>query len=64
MEWMCAFDELQEPIRYEAFKEAGANIITIHLEACENVEETIAKIHECGMKELVLSICPETSEKR
>ena len=54
---------VREPIRYiEAFKEAGADIVTIHLEACENVEETIAKIRECGMK-VGLSICPETSEK-
>lgn len=54
---------VQEPIRYiEAFKEAGADIVTIHLEACENVEKTIAKIRECGMK-VGLSICPETSEK-
>lgn len=54
---------VQEPIRYiEAFKEAGADIVTIHLESCENVEETIAKIRECGMK-VGLSICPETSEK-
>lgn len=54
---------VQEPLRYiEAFKEAGADIVTIHLEACENVEETIAKIRECGMK-VGLSICPETSEK-
>ena len=54
---------VQEPIRYiEAFKEAGADIVTIHLEACENVEETIAKIRECGMK-VGLSICPKTSEK-
>ena len=54
---------VQEPIRYiEAFKEAGADIVTIHLEACENVEETIAKIRECGMK-VGLSVCPETSEK-
>ena len=54
---------VQEPIRYiEAFKEAGADIVTIHLEACENVEQTIAKIRECGMK-VGLSICPKTSEK-
>lgn len=54
---------VQEPVRYiEAFKEAGADIVTIHLEACENVEQTIAKIRECGMK-VGLSICPETSEK-
>ncbi len=49
---------VQEPIRYvEAFKEAGADIVTIHLEACEDVNATIAKIRECGMK-VGLSICP------
>ncbi len=33
---------IQEPIRYiEAFKEAGADLVTIHLEACEDVHATI-----------------------
>ncbi len=51
---------VQEPIRYvEAFKEAGADIVTVHLEACEDVKATIAKIRECGMK-VGLSINPET----
>lgn len=51
---------VQEPIRYvEDFQKAGADMVTVHLEACENVEETIAKIRECGMK-VGLSICPET----
>lgn len=51
---------VQEPIRYiEAFQEAGADLITIHLEACEDVEATIAKIRETGCK-VGLSICPET----
>lgn len=54
---------VQEPIRYvEAFQKAGADIVTIHLEACEDVEATIAKIRECGMK-VGLSICPETEAK-
>ncbi|MGN0331796.1 MAG: ribulose-phosphate 3-epimerase [Lachnospiraceae bacterium] len=54
---------VQEPIRYiEAFKEAGADIVTVHLEACEDIEATIAKIRECGMK-VGLSICPETDAK-
>lgn len=49
---------VQEPIRYvEAFKEAGADIVTIHLEACEDVNATIAKIRDCGRK-VGLSICP------
>ena len=54
---------VQEPIRYvEAFKEAGADIVTIHLEACEDVNATIAKIRDCGMK-VGLSINPETDVK-
>ncbi len=51
---------VQEPIRYvEAFKEAGAHIVTVHLEACKDVGATLGKIHDCGMK-AGLSICPET----
>ena len=62
-QFMDAHLMVQEPIRYvEAFKEAGADLVTVHLEACENVEKTISKIRECGMK-VGLSICPETSEK-
>lgn len=51
---------VQEPIRYvEAFQKAGADILTVHLEACEDVKATIHKILGCGMK-VGLSICPET----
>ena len=51
---------IMEPIRYiEEFKKAGADYITIHLEACEDVEKTIDKIHECGLKAGV-SIKPNT----
>ncbi len=51
---------IQEPIRYiEAFQKAGADMITVHLEACEDVKSTLAKIRDCGMK-VGLSICPET----
>lgn len=51
---------VQEPIRYvEAFQKAGADILTVHLEACEDVKATIDKIRKCGMK-VGLSICPET----
>lgn len=51
---------VQEPIRYiEDFQKAGADIVTVHLEACGDVRKTIAKIRECGMK-VGLSICPET----
>ena len=54
---------VQEPIRYiEAFKAAGADLITVHLEACEDIEATIAKIRECDMK-VGLSIKPQTEAK-
>lgn len=62
-QFMDAHLMVQEPIRYiEAFKSAGADLVTIHLEACEDVEATIAKIRECDMK-VGLSICPETDAK-
>lgn len=52
---------VQEPIRYvEAFQKAGADIVTVHLEACQDIKATIDKIRECGMK-VGLSICPETT---
>ncbi len=52
---------VQDPIRYvEAFKEAGADILTVHLEACKDVKAVIGKIRECGMK-AGLSVCPETA---
>lgn len=51
---------VQEPIRYiEAFQKAGADMITVHLEACKDVRQTIGKIRECGVK-AGLSVCPET----
>lgn len=37
--------EITEPIRYvEAFAKAGADILTIHYEACEDVRATLEKI--------------------
>lgn len=40
-----------DPGRYvEAFQEAGADILTVHLEACEDVQAVLDKIHACGMK--------------
>lgn len=51
---------VQEPIRYvEAFKEAGADMMTVHLEACEDVRATLDKIRGCGMR-AGISICPDT----
>lgn len=63
-QFMDAHLMVQEPIRYvEAFKDAGADLVTVHLEACEDVEATIVKIRECGMK-VGLSICPETAVEK
>lgn len=42
---------IETPERYiERFKEAGADIITVHQEACLPIVETIDKIHALGMK--------------
>lgn len=49
-----------EPHRYiEAFAKAGADIITVHLEACVDVRETIELIHSYGCK-AGISIKPNT----
>jgi len=54
---------ITEPIRYiEEFAKAGADIITVHLEACEDVQATLLKIKECGCK-VGLSIKPGTAVK-
>ena len=51
---------ITEPIRYiKEFKEAGADLITILLEACEDVAATIKAIREAGLK-VGLSIKPAT----
>lgn len=55
---------VQEPIRYvKDFADAGADIITIHLEACRDVKETIQKIKDCG-KKAGISICPQTGAEK
>lgn len=51
---------VHEPIRYvRDFAEAGADGITVHAEACENLEETIDEIINYGKKAAV-SIKPRT----
>jgi len=51
---------IQEPIRYiKEFAEAGADSITIHLEACEDVGATLHKIREHKVQ-AGISICPDT----
>lgn len=45
----------------ERFVEAGADRITFHFEATEDVEDTLAFIRRCGVQ-AGLAFCPETSE--
>ena len=49
-----------EPERYiERYKETGADILTIHFEACNDIEESLKKIRNLGMKASV-SVKPGT----
>lgn len=51
---------IDDPIRYiDDFAEAGADIITVHAEACKHLNRTIAKIKEVGCKAGV-SLNPST----
>lgn len=51
---------IDEPIRYlKAFKEAGADIITVHAEACKHLHRTVSQIKELGLKAGV-SLNPST----
>jgi len=50
-----------EPDRYtQAFKDAGAQILTVHIEACQHLHRTIQNIQNCGMQAGV-AINPHTS---
>ena len=41
---------IEEPEKYaEAFKKAGANNLTVHIEACSNLHRNIQQIKELGM---------------
>lgn len=52
---------IDEPIRYlQEFKEAGADIVTVHAEACTHLHRTITKIRELDMKAGV-ALNPATS---
>lgn len=40
-----------DPDRYLArFRDAGANILTVHYEACTHLQRTVTEIHNLGMK--------------
>jgi ribulose-phosphate 3-epimerase len=52
---------IQDPDKYIAdFKEAGADILTVHYEACPHLHRTIQAIHDHGMKAGV-ALNPHTS---
>ncbi len=51
---------IEEPIRYiEEFYKSGSDLITIHYEACKDVESTIRKIKSFGIK-AGISLKPNT----
>ena len=51
---------INEPIRYiEDYKNAGADSVTVHVEACSDVKATLEKIRSLGMK-AGLSVKPKT----
>ena len=51
---------IKEPIRYvKEFAACGADIITVHLEACADLKKTIDAIHDCGVK-AGISVKPAT----
>ncbi len=51
---------IQEPGKYaEAFKKAGADILTIHVEVCTQINKNIEQIKSLGMK-VGVAINPET----
>lgn len=52
---------IQKPERYiKEFAQAGSDCITVHTEACSDVDSVIDQIHSFGCK-AGLSICPSTS---
>ncbi len=49
-----------EPVRYvSVFRECGADMITVHYEACENLKDTIQAVKDSGAK-VGISINPGT----
>ncbi|QZE14576.1 ribulose-phosphate 3-epimerase [Halosquirtibacter laminarini] len=51
---------IEDPDRYiDAFQSAGAEVLTVHYEACKHLHRTIQRIHQSGMKAGV-SLNPHT----
>ena len=54
---------INEPDRYiQAFADAGADIITVHAEACTHLNRTVAAIRETGVKAGCLLYTSNTEE--
>lgn len=54
---------IEEPIRYiSAYRNAGADVLTVHAEACSDLKATLLAIRESGAK-VGLSIKPKTDPK-
>lgn len=60
----CVFDVhlmIDEPVRYlQDFKDAGADLITVHAEACKHLDRTVNAIKELGCK-VGVALNPSTS---
>jgi ribulose-phosphate 3-epimerase len=51
---------IEEPARYiDAFKNAGADMLTVHYEACDDIDDTIEKVKSAGLK-VGVAINPDT----
>lgn len=52
---------IEEPERYiKEFKEAGADMLTVHAEACRHLDRVLHEIHNAGMK-VGIALNPGTS---
>jgi ribulose-phosphate 3-epimerase len=60
----CVFDVhlmIEEPVRYlQDFKDAGADLITVHAEACRHLDRTVNAVKEMGLK-VGVALNPATS---
>lgn len=60
----CVFDVhlmIDEPVRYlQEFKDTGADLITVHAEACKHLDRTVNAIKEMGLK-VGVALNPATS---
>ena len=51
---------IDDPIRYvDAFADAGADMLTVHYEACKNLQDTVDAVKAAGMK-VGIALNPET----